>query len=1056
VRAHGVTYGERATLLLQGLVAEAKKDDALAPVTIVVPTDAAGIAIRRSLAAGSHGPNATGRGIAGLYLLTVRRLAELLAAPVLAADDRRPATMPILAAAVRAILREAPGTFEPVADHPSTEQALVRVHAELSTCDAEALEMLAATDDRPAEVVRIHREVRDAIENGWYEEVDLLVEARRVVEGGSPVVDDLGRVLVHLPQELSLPETELLRALGQRCSIDVVAGLTGVEAADEPVHRTLARLGAALATDAASSPEPAHGSRVISVSDADEEVRSAVEEVLTAARRGIPFERIALLYPSHAPYARILHEHLTTADIPYNGTAVRPLADRVLGRWLLDLLDLPRSDFERAAVMRLLTEAPVRDGEGRRLPTRIWERLSRDAGVVRGRDGWLTQLDRYIDEQRAAAELEEARDEVRTWRVERLRADAQHATDLHAFLRGLFDDLDAATRLRCWHDLTTWAHAAITRYHGADRELERWPEPERIAARKVQAAIDGLSGLDAVDSRADLELLQRTLTLQLEQDLGRTGRLGQGVLVGPLRSALGVDLDVVVILGMAEGVMPTRPHEDPLLHDVERASIADQLPPRRTRTAEQHRHLLAALASATTDRILLFPRGDLRRSIRYSPSRWLLDTMEQLSGERREPTNADASASIVASFAGRLHRLAFPATTQLHAMASLEAHIRTGAAPETHDVLGGELQPGAELLRSRRRASFGRFDGNLGPAAALVPSPLSPGVRISASALESYLACPHAYLLQHVLRIEVIENPEELLRISALDRGSLVHEVLERWLREQLADPPQPDGTWSATARRRLHEITDEVCDAYRGRGVTGHSLFWAVDRARIVAEMEAFLDQDDQRRRRLRAVPEAVELPFGMDGEPAVELSIDEERTIRLRGKIDRIDRAGDGALLVTDYKTGKPDSYRKLTPEEPLAEGIRLQLPLYALAARQVLGEPEVPVEASYWFTSTVGGFEEIGYPVTDEVLTATRQALQVALDGMTAGRFPLRPEPPGWRMYVACDYCDPDGLGTTERYRRWERVRSDAELAEYLRLVEPDVAATLDDARPDEEAP
>jgi len=46
----------------------------------------------------------------------------------------------------------------------------------------------------------------------------------------------------------------------------------------------------------------------------------------------------------------------------------------------------------------------------------------------------------------------------------------------------------------------------------------------------------------------------------------------------------------------------------------------------------QHRQLLAALAAAP-ERIVSFPRGDLRRSATRLPSRWLLPSLRVLSGQ---------------------------------------------------------------------------------------------------------------------------------------------------------------------------------------------------------------------------------------------------------------------------------------------------------------------------------------------------------------------------------------------------------------------------------------
>jgi hypothetical protein len=46
--------------------------------------------------------------------------------------------------------------------------------------------------------------------------------------------------------------------------------------------------------------------------------------------------------------------------------------------------------------------------------------------------------------------------------------------------------------------------------------------------------------------------------------------------------------------------------------------------------------------------------------------------------------------------------------------------------------------------------------------------------------------------------------------------------------------------------------------------------------------------------------------------------------------------------------------------------------------------------------------------------------------------------------WRRWPECRYCDPDGLGTSDHYREWERIRPDPALRNYLALVEPDVLA------------
>jgi hypothetical protein len=102
-----------------------------------------------------------------------------------------------------------------------------------------------------------------------------------------------------------------------------------------------------------------------------------------------------------------------------------------------------------------------------------------------------------------------------------------------------------------------------------------------------------------------------------------------------------------LVCGLAEGVYPTRPREDSILQDADRAHVPDDLAPSTARTGTEHRHLLAALAAARGERVLTYPRGDLRRSVERAPSRWLLEMVER-SMLAVFPTTASVCRSISA------------------------------------------------------------------------------------------------------------------------------------------------------------------------------------------------------------------------------------------------------------------------------------------------------------------------------------------------------------------------------------------------------------------------
>jgi len=1047
-------YGREAAEALRAAIARVKAGDPLAPVTVVVPSNHVGVAARRLLASGAIGPvTDAGTGIAAVTFVTPYRLGELLGAAALAAAGKRPVSTPVLAAAVRAELAAAPGLFAPVAAHPATEAALVATYRELRDASPAALDALAATSARAAEVVRLHRAVRARLEPAWSDEEDLLATA--AAHAGSATARALGAVVVHLPQRLTRHAAGLLRALAEHLPTTVVAGTTGIPAADAEVSRSLVRLGVdGTPPPGVGRPAPvqAGATEIVTASDADEEVRAAVRTVVDAVRSGTRLDRIAVLHATPEPYARLAHEQLHAAEIPTNGAAVVPLAGRVAGRALLELLALPDSGYRRQDVLAWLSSGPVLH-EGRSAPVAAWERISREAAVVAGRAQWDERLEAFAAQEEAKAVDAEGDEEQPVWLAERARAQAERARALRRFVLRVIDDLTrAAAAPRPWGEHAAWAQRWLHDLLGPATRRADWPEPERKAAERVEEALRRLAALDGVEGPVPLDVFARTLAVELETDLGRVGRFGEGVLVGSVEMGIGLDLDLVVVLGLAEGTFPATVRDDSLLPDRERAAADGELELRADRVERQHRHLLAALAGARRH-LLTVPRGDLRRSSERVPSRWALDLAGALAGASAPWWGEDLLGASepwvrhVASFDAGLRHAPQPATDQEHRLVSL---LATGGRLEATD--DARTRAAAEVVLARKSRAFTRFDGNLAGRGLDIPTPV--GSLTSATRLERWAACPRAYLIEDLLRASPVENPEDELEMSALERGSLVHQVLEDFLTEVLARPPHeqpgPFQPWTDADHRRIEELGRSRCDEWEAKGLTGRPIFWRRDRRRILADLHAVLDRDSTHRAARRTTPLAAELGFGFAGDdPPVEVSLPDGRVLRFRGRADRLDRADDGTLHVIDYKTGSHIGYRGLGPHDPVLAGTKLQLPIYGLAARAHRGEPYAPVHAEYWFATSKGGFHRIGYDVTDEVLARTREVLGAIVEGIEAGRFPAHPDGSSTSWRVSCHSCDPDGLGTVDLRRQWERKRHHPAMAPYADLAEP-----LDDE--DEEVP
>jgi hypothetical protein len=998
-----VPYGRAAYDELRAIVHAAKADDPLAQVTLLVPTERVGVAARRALARGVT----PGRpGIAGLSALTLRRLGEQLAGPALAAQGRRPLTAPVLATAVRAVLDAAPSAFAHVTTHAGTVAGLAGAHRELRELRPHQLDALRGHSALVDDVLRISAALSATTEGRWFDQVDLLRAATRRLHDDPSALTDTGIVIGVLLHDLDAGELDLLNALAARAPVHLLAGTS---------HETTA-------------------DRVLHASDPDDEVRAVGREVAAALRAGTPGHRIAVLHGATDPYARLLHEHLADAGVAVEGRGAVPTAERTLGRTLLGLLALPDRGFRRDELSVVLDDAPVR-WRGRRAPTAAWQRASRDAAVVGGGTGsdWgrlLTTAAR----QRDQASEEEQGAEPRTWLVDRDRRAAAHAEDLHAFIA------DLRSRLAAIDAALTWQHAAEALqalWHevlGGD-ELAGWPEAELRAAERVQAVAASLAGLDAVGGPPpDLAAVRQVLELDLADDLGRVGRTGTGVHLGPLVDGVGLDVDLlVVVVGAAEGLLPARRRDDPLLPDAVRALPGGALPTGAERLERQHGQLLAALAGART-RLATFPRGDQRRTGERLPSRWLLPTLRALTGDP-------------ALQAGSWHA-ACAGTPTVHEVSS------HAAAAEGNPVLAGEREwrrravlaalltdaddvplAAARALRSARRgSSFTRFHGNLTGVAGL-PDPTA-GSPVPPTALAAWTACPHHYFVHRLLGVSPVEALEDLLRIDPRESGSLVHEVLERFL--QRVATPAPHEAWGETEAAVLDEVFDEVAAEYEATGATGFDRLWQHDRRGLRADVRAWLAHDSARRAAGGWTPVETEFPFGHQGGPEVPLVLPDGRKVPLKGTADRIDEAPDGSLLVVDYKTGAATYYSGLCGADLTDAGRKLQLPVYALAARARTGRNEAPVRAEYWFTSRRGGYQAVGYDVTDAVLDETARVVGVIVDGIAGGVFPARPKTSSGAY--DCETCRPYGRTEAAVERRWALTYDDPALAAYRQLIDP----------------
>ena len=227
---------------------------------------------------------------------------------------------------------------------------------------------------------------------------------------------------------------------------------------------------------------------------------------------------------------------------------------------------------------------------------------------------------------------------------------------------------------------------------------------------------------------------------------------------------------------------------------------------------------------------------------------------------------------------------------------------------------------------------------------------------MSATRLETWVKCPHAYFVQATCcTCGRSTGPRSS---SSSRRSRRATSCTRRSTRSSRScnGAPGVGRPWSAEHRERLHELLRDACDEIEARGLGGRRLLWARARRELHAQLDAFLDFDGDYRAENGADTIATELAFGRrdSAHPAIEIAYSDGRSVRIIGSIDRVDRLADGRLAVIDYKSGshhrRTRSSRTTIPCS--RAGCCSSRSTRTRRATYLAPESAEPVHASYWF--------------------------------------------------------------------------------------------------------
>ena len=400
------------------------------------------------------------------------------------------------------------------------------------------------------------------------------------------------------------------------------------------------------------------------------------------------------------------------------------------------------------------------------------------------------------------------------------------------------------------------------------------------------------------------------------------------VTVADVIQARGVPFRAVAVLGLAEGEFPTTIAEDPFLREADRKRLRRDFSLSLESSIESaEAEFFYETVTRPRERLLLTRPRLADNGAPWQPSPFWEEVRRLVDVTPKTLTSESVPAPArIASWPELMESLAtYPHYKDARSWVRRAEPTRLTA-----------LETSAHLFRLRREGEGGSpYDGDLNGFGGVFSQRFGPAHTWSTSRLEACRTCPFLFFIGHVLGLEPREEPTEGLDVRQL--GNIYHLILEH-LYPAVDDPTDLDELLAT-----LPEVAGTVLDEAPRREGFRLTAWWEQTRDEIVEHVRRSLEALAEMQGDF--IPSLYEAVFGLGDQPTLVVR-DGQDSFRVRGLIDRVDRTPDGEVRIIDYKTGGPSAFTN----RAVFEGKKLQLPLYALAAREALDLGE-PVDGFYW---------------------------------------------------------------------------------------------------------
>ncbi len=744
--------------------------------------------------------------------------------------------------------------------------------------------------------------------------------------------------------------------------------------------------------------------KTISASTREEEIKSIASEIKQLVLHdNMRPEEICVVFNLISNYSDIIRDVFPLYGLPYNLTDRFPLdiASPVVA--FISFLEIAENDFYYKNIFRALSGGIISAGG---IDVTNLMRLSTRLKIISGYDSWQ----RSLNEALISAEENESGN----YDAFEIKKSCTAALKDIGKLRDYLEPFLVKSSIP---DFREKLHQVIPRLEIPVRLLSGGIEDAGMNIKSVNVFIETADEILSLledqfgkEEKFPLKFYLHNLRMAVSSSrFNIREKPGYGVQITTMNEIRGLKFSVLFIGGLCDGDFPTRFSPEIFFS----GSMA------RTRGERNHlteeRYLFYQSLCAWNKKLYLtYPRRDERKEFVQSDFlREFMNCFEVTTGDEQDYKNTIYTKEQLLTFIGRY---GVEKTEQLVPLA--EASINKDEINEAMRI---------DSLRSTEPFGESVYTGfisdDLSEAAEERLDKMGER-QFSITQLETYALCPYRYFAERVLRLDIFEEPTE--EIEALELGSLIHAILFTFY-SKLKEQNIVLGGCSETVFLRAEKILFQTAEKMVG-DINFNSPLSFFEKEKIFGVggdrknsiLYKFLASEREDNEGF--VPEFFETGFGsVRKEQGQEVLLNELKAgeVNVRGKIDRIDINSDENLFrVYDYKTGKKD-----LPMQDVYAGLKLQLPLYLFAAKEIikaeLDEDYKPAGAllySLKYNASDFGKKGIGFgknktpeetaELFDELIETCVKAINSYVEGISRGDFRLSQIDK--REEKACRFC------------------------------------------------